>query len=113
MLPKFEIILLAEAYDFIESQPLKVRKKILQNLRRSQYQLNPVLLKKVRGEIWEFRTRFSGMQYRLLAFWDKSDKSRSLVVATHGFVKKANRIRQQEFDKALMLREVYFKEEKE
>lgn len=29
-----------------------------------------------------------GKQNRLLAFWDKTDKTETLVFATHGFIKK-------------------------
>ena len=38
------------------------------------------------NDIWEFRTQYNGIQYRLLAFWD--EKAKCLVVATHGFIKK-------------------------
>lgn len=45
------------------------------------------LFKKLSDEIWEFRTLYQGLQYRLLAFWDKTDHSEIMVIATHGFVK--------------------------
>jgi len=31
---------------------------------------------------------YIGLQYRPLAFWDKTDKSETLVLATHGIIKK-------------------------
>jgi hypothetical protein len=42
--------------------------------------------------IWDFRTLYSGIQYRLLAFWDKEDKPKTLVLATHGIVKKTSKV---------------------
>lgn len=44
------------------------------------------------SEIWEFRTLYQGTAYRLFAFWDT--KRRSLVVATHGIVKKTQKRRE-------------------
>ena len=35
---------------------------------------DPKLFKKLRGEIWEFRSQYLGNQNRLLAFWDKTKK---------------------------------------
>ena len=49
------------------------------------------LFKKLENsEIWELRTLFNGICYRLFAFWD-TDK-RTLVVATHGIIKKTSKI---------------------
>jgi len=60
-------------------------------------------------EIWEFRTLYSGIQYRLLAFWDKEDKTETLVFATHGIVKKTSKVDKKEIDKANKIRNEYFK----
>ena len=81
-----------EAFDFLQQLELKPRKKILQNINRSKYQTDPKLFKKIDNEIWEFRTLYAGLQYRLLAFWDKSEKTKTLVFATHGFIKKTNKL---------------------
>ncbi|MFC5284729.1 hypothetical protein [Pedobacter alpinus] len=35
----------------------------------SQVELDPELFKKLNNEIWEFRTLYQGLQYRLLAFF--------------------------------------------
>ena len=45
--------------------------------------------------------------YRLFAFWDKD--SETLVVATHGFMKKLKKHPQKEIAKAKALRKEYFK----
>lgn len=67
------------------------------------------LFKKLEGsnDIWEFRTQYNGIQYRLLAFWD--EKAKCLVVATHGFIKKGWKVPQKEIARAEALREQYYK----
>ena len=79
MTKRFETRLLKEAFEFVERQNLKTRKKILQNIRRAEQQSDPKFFK-LTSEIWEFRILFSGIQYRLLAFWDKENKSETLVL---------------------------------
>lgn len=45
------------------------------------------LFKKLIGtDIWEFRTLYSGICYRVLAFWDTEENA--LIISTHGFIKK-------------------------
>ncbi|MBR1463909.1 MAG: type II toxin-antitoxin system RelE/ParE family toxin [Prevotella sp.] len=51
-------------------------------------------------------TKYNGMQYRLLAFWDEQEKR--LVVATHGFVKKTWKVPQKEIARAEALRKKYY-----
>ncbi|WP_394345062.1 type II toxin-antitoxin system RelE/ParE family toxin [Gillisia hiemivivida] len=46
--------------------------------------------------MWEFRTLYSGIQYRLFAFWDKEDKTETLVFATHGIIKKTSKVDKKE-----------------
>ena len=45
---------------------------------------------------------------RLLAFWDKSDNKETLVIATHGFIKKVDKVPANEIDRAERLRDKYF-----
>lgn len=63
MIKRFDVELLEEAFKFLAKVELKHRKKILQNLNRAQYHTDPKLFKKLEGEIWEFRTKFGGIQY--------------------------------------------------
>ena len=70
------------------------------------------LFKKLRDDIWEFRTLFQGIQYRLLAFWDRTDNRAILVVSTHGFAKKRDKVPDSEIKKAAKLREKYFNDKK-
>jgi len=109
MTKKFETRLLEEAFEFIEKQKLKVRKKIFQNIRRAEYHTDPNFFKKLTDEIWEFRILYSGIQYRLLAFWDKTDKNNTLVFATHGIKKKTSKMDKKKIEKEEKKRVQYFK----
>ena len=53
-------------------------------------------------------TKFAGLQIRLLAFWDKAGKKETLVIATHGFIKKLDKVPKNEIERALKIREKYF-----
>lgn len=104
---KFEVILLEEAVGFIDSLDLKARKKIYYNLDKAGYGIDPKLFKKLTDEIWEFRTKFNGIQYRFFAFWDKTDKGETLVLSTHGINKKVDKIPKSEIEKAMKIRAIY------
>lgn len=82
----FEVVFLEEAFDFLKSIDRKHSEKILYNIRKSQTENNQELFKKINDEVWKFRTLYQGLQYRLMAFWDKTDKSNSLVISNHGFI---------------------------
>jgi len=106
----FEIVFLEEAYDFLKSIDQKHYEKILYNIRKSQTENKPELFKKINDDVWEFRTLYQGLQYRLLAFWDKTDKSNTLVISTHGFIKKRSKVPDSEIQKAIQIRNKYFNE---
>ena len=108
MSKKFEVVLLEEALDFVESLDLKTRKKIYFNLDKATQTNDPKVFKKLSNDIWEFRTKFSGLQYRLFAFWDKTDKTETLVISTHGMVKKVDKVPRNEIEKAIKIRTEYF-----
>ena len=87
--------------------PEKVQDKIAFNISKSRYFMDKELFKKLNDDIWEFRTRYQGMTYRLLAFWD--NEAGRLVVATHGFIKKTQKTPADEIARAETLRKEYFK----
>ncbi len=109
MIKRFETRLLEEAFEFIQKQDLKVRNKIFQNIRRAEQSSDLKFFKKLNSEIWEFRVLYSGIQYRLLAFWDKEDKKKTLVFATHGIIKKTSKVDKKEIEKADKIRMNYLK----
>ena len=92
MVKLFDIEFLDEAYEYLSSLEKKHYAKVLFNIRKAQTGHNPELFKKLRDEIWEFRTVYQGTQHRMLAFWDKTDSGNTLVISTHGFVKKRNKV---------------------
>jgi phage-related protein len=104
----FEVILLDEVFEFLESLDKKHSAKIFYNIRKAQKENDPELFKKLNDDIWEFRTLYQGLQYRLLAFWDKTDSDNTLVITTHGFVKKRSKVPENEILKADKQKKAYF-----
>ena len=104
----FETRFLAEANDFLSMLDKKTVKKVLFNIDLAEHTRDPKLFKKLTADIWEFRTRVGGIQVRLLAFWDKSRKPDTLVIATHGFIKKVDKVPGREIERARRLRNEYF-----
>ena len=97
---KLKIALTDKAREFIGSLPEKVQKKITYNLLKVEGgEINEKLFKKLENsEIWEFRTLFNDICYRLFAFWDT--EIGALIVVTHGIVKKTQKTPQKEIEKA-------------
>ena len=104
----FDIVFLDEAFGFLRGLDKKHSEKIIYNIRKSQKRHDPELFKKLNDDIWEFRTLYQGLQYRLLAFWDKTNNTETLVVSTHGFVKKRSKVPENEILKAKKIRIEYF-----
>ncbi len=61
-------------------------------------------------EIWEFRTLYNGICYRLFSFWDTEEDT--LVIATHGIIKKTQKTPLKEIAKAEEIRKEYFNNKK-
>jgi phage-related protein len=107
MNPKFEIELLPEAIEFLESLDEKTREKIYYNANKSQFVNDNELFKKLSEFIWEFRTLYNNKAYRLFSFWDKVDGNDTIVVATHGILKKTQKTPPKEIKKAEEVRKLY------
>ena len=103
----FDTRFLDEADEFMAVLNPKTVKKILYNIDLAEQTNDSRLFKKLKKDIWELRTQYEGLQIRLLAFWDKS--ANTLVICTHGFVKKTGKVPQKEIEKAENLRNQYFK----
>ena len=109
---RFDIIFLEEAFNFLKGLERKHYEKILYNIRKSQTENNPELFKKLTDDIWEFRTLYQGLHYRLLAFWDKTSTTETVVISTHGFIKKQSKVAQKEILKAMQSKVHYFENKK-
>jgi len=100
VLSRFEIEFLEDAREFLAKVDIKTRYKILFNIDKARITNDPVLFKKLDSEIWEFRTKYNRQHYRLLAFWDKRNNKNTLVICTHGFVKKTDKVPKNEIERA-------------
>lgn len=105
---KFQTRFLEEADKFISELDSKTAKKIFYNIDLAEQTNDPKLFKKLQNDILEFRTICAGLQIRLLAFWDKSDNTDTLVFATHGFIKKVDKVPKNEIERAVRIKEQYF-----
>jgi phage-related protein len=110
MKQKFNVILLGEVWELLAVIDEKSRDKILYNIDKAKYVSDPELFKKLDDLIWEFRTKYQKTYYRLLAFWDKTDNTETLVIATHGIIKKTDKIPKAEIEKAKAIMKQYFEQ---
>jgi phage-related protein len=109
MKKNFDVELLEEAQAFLENLGEKERNKIFYNIRKAQYINDNELFKKLNDNIWEFRTLYNSKAYRLFAFWDKSKKNSTVVISTHGILKKTQKTPTKEIEKAENIRIEYLK----
>ena len=100
----FTVELLAEAVEFMDSLDAKTRDKIYYNIRKAQSTYDTEIFKKLNNNIWEFRTLYNGKAYRLFSFWDTINSSNTLVIATHGILKKTQKTPKKEINKAEEIR---------
>lgn len=107
MKPSFEIELLPDAINFLDNLEDKTREKIYYNIKKSQFVNDNELFKKLNNFIWEFRTLYNNKAYRLFSFWDKIEGKETLVIATHGILKKTQKTPKKEIKKAEEIRRQY------
>ena len=56
MTGKFQVQFLEDAAEFLDNLNEKAREKIYYNIQKSRFSNDKELFKKLRGEIWEFKT---------------------------------------------------------
>ncbi len=105
---KFRVQFLEEAKEFLDVLEEKSRDKILYNIWKSRITNDKELFKKLQDEIWEFRTLYNKTYFRLFAFWDKTNKEETVVISTHGLIKKTDKVPQSEINRAERSRQKYF-----
>ncbi|HEY5592786.1 MAG TPA: type II toxin-antitoxin system RelE/ParE family toxin [Paludibacter sp.] len=110
MTEKFQVQFLEDAAEFLDNLNEKPREKIYYNIQKARFSNDKELFKKLKGEIWEFKTLFNKTHYRLFAFWDKTGKDETVVISTHGIIKKTDKTPLGEIDKAENLRKLYFEQ---
>ena len=110
MKKKFDVILLGEVWEFLDNLDEKTKEKIIYNIDKSKYVNDPELFKKLDTDIWEFRTKYQRLQYRLFSFWDKTCNIETLVIATHAIIKKTAKTPKSEIEKARSIMSIYFEQ---
>lgn len=107
-----KVQLMDEATAFVRSLPIKVQEKITYNFKKIEQGIQDrELFKKLDGtDIWEFRTLYDGNCYRLFSFWDT--ETDTLIIATHGIMKKTQKTPSKEIRKAEHIRQQYFESKK-
>ena len=109
---KLKVVLTEEAQAFLDAQPFKAQQKIYYNIFKVEEGVMKVdIFKKLENtEIREFRTLYNGICYRLFSFWDTEEET--LVIATHGIIKKTQKTPLKEIAKAEEIRKEYFSNNK-
>jgi len=110
MTGKFQVQFLEDAAEFLDNLDEKAREKIYYNIQKARYSNDKELFKKLQGEIWEFRTLFNKTNCRLFAFWGKSGNTETVIISTHGIIKKTDKTSSREIEKAENLRKLYFQQ---
>jgi len=106
-----EVILLPEADTFVDEIEKSARKKLFYAIRKTKMRIYGDWFEKIKSSkgIFEFRVKDSSKFFRLFAFWDNSGDTETLIVCTHGLIKKTNKTPKQDIEKAEMTKERYFK----
>ncbi len=112
MKDNFKVQLLEEVDIFLGGLHEKARTKIIYNLRKSQIVNDRELFKKLNDNVWEFRTLHNRTYYRLFAFWDKTKKTETVVISTHGIEKKTGKTPAKEIAKTERIMKQYFEAKK-
>lgn len=107
---KFRVEFMENAKQFLDGLDEKAREKIYYNVWKARITMDKELFKKLQDEIWEFRTKFSKSYFRLYAFWDKTDDQDTVVISTHGLIKKTGKTPRGEIEKAKRQMKEYFNE---
>lgn len=108
-LMKYDVIYSEEVDEFLATLDAKARAKVLYNIQLvANGKIDKDLFKKLKDtDLWEFRTLYNGIIYRILSFFDT--ELQALIITTHGFMKKSDKTPSKEIVKANAIRNEYFK----
>ena len=103
----FKVLYSEETIEFLKALPIKAKQKVLYNIEKCMngYVDDELFKKLENSNIWEFRTLYNGIAYRLFSFWDTY--TNSLVIVTHGIIKKSQKTPKKEIEKAERIRLEY------
>jgi phage-related protein len=105
-----EVRLMKEAAEFTDSLDEGARKKVFFNITKTIQGLRGEWFEKMSGsgDLYEFRTLYNRQYIRLFAFWDTRDNKRTLIICTHGLIKKTAKTPAAEIEKAKQHKKEYF-----
>lgn len=105
-----QIIFLKPAENFFDEIELSARKKFFFCMRKTKSRIFGEWFKKMAGtkDIFEFKILDQGKNYRLFAFWDPRNVGVSLLVCTHGIIKKTDKTPRSEINRAEDIKKGYF-----
>lgn len=106
-----ELIFLKQAEEFLDQLEEPVRKKFFISMNKTKSRIFGEWFKKMIGtdDIFEFRTDHNGKFFRLFSFWDSRSDTQTLIVCSHGLIKKTNKTPKSEIAKAEEIKIKYFK----
>jgi phage-related protein len=111
MVRRFEIEFLEQAEVFLRTMDKEAKAKIIFNIERAQALNDPRFFKKLDSNLWEFRAEWKNLQYRIIAFWYRNEENK-IVVCTHGFIKKTDKVPSKELYKAKQIMLNYLNQQK-
>ena len=105
-----EVRLMKEAEGFLESLDENTKEKVSFNIRKTMLGLKGEWFEKMKGtdELFEFRTLYNKQYIRLFAFWDRRNNKKTLIICTHGLIKKTDKTPTTDIAKAERLKKEYF-----
>lgn len=105
---KFQVLISEEVDKFLDTINPKAKAKIFYNINIiAAGRIDKELFKKLEGtDLWEFRTLFAGIAYRLLAFFDNTQNA--IIITTHGFIKKTQKTPSKEIERAKAIQQEYY-----
>ena len=103
-----KVKLMKEANKYFEGLDEKLKEKFLVAFDKLESGYKGRWFEHLEDGIWEFRQRDQNKFYRVFAFWDKTEKTETLIIGSHGLDKKTNKTPRSEITKAKNIRAKYF-----
>ncbi len=105
-----EVRLMKEAQEFLESLDKNTKEKVSFNIRKTMLGMKGEWFEKMKGtdDLFEFRTLYKKQYIRLFSFWDRRNNKKTLIICTHGLIKKTDKTPLADIEKAERLKNEYF-----
>lgn len=107
---KFRVEVLEDAKQFLDGIDEKSREKIITTFGKPKEQMIKNFLKSYKTKFGSSELNTTKLTSDFFAFWNKTDKEDTIVISTHGIIKKTDKIPKKEIEKAERIRQQYFNE---